>query len=289
MNDRDWEILRILYDKRNITQAAKTLYISQPALTFRLQQMEKEFGIRIAYRGRKGLEFTVQGEHLVLYAKEMLLQLRKTKDILCNMESSSKGIVRLGVAGTIACYVLPAILKQFNIQYPDIEFNINTGWSADMVNLLLRQEVHIGIIRGDYNWPDQKQLLMEEPLLVVSSREIKLDDLPYLPRIDYKTDPTLKESIDNWWLETYSQAPLSTMHVDKLETCKEFVRYGLGYAIFPGLTIKDEDHLFSIKLLSKDNVPVMRRTWLLYRKKSLELSIVKTFTDFLKNYSYQQT
>jgi DNA-binding transcriptional LysR family regulator len=287
MNDRDWEILKTLYEKKNITQAAKNLYISQPALTFRLQQLENEFGIIIAHRGRRGVEFTVQGERLVFYAREMLLQLRKTKDLLSNMEGSAKGIIRLGVAGTFACYMLPAILKQFSAAYPDIEFNVTTGWSAAMVNLLLRQEVHIGIIRGDYNWPDQKLLLMEESLFIASNREISLDQLPQLPRIDYKTDPTLKESIDSWWLETYSQAPLTTMHVDKLETCKELVRNGLGYAIFPEMTLKTEDKLFSSRLLSRDNVPVTRRTWLIYRKDSLELSIIRIFTDFLNNYKYQ--
>jgi DNA-binding transcriptional LysR family regulator len=128
---------------------------------------------------------------------------------------------------------------------------------------------------------------MEEPLLVASKKEIALDKLPYLPRIDYKTDPTLKDAIDTWWLETYAQAPLITMHVDKLETCKEFVLNGLGYAVLPSITIRNNEDFFTIKLLSKDNVPVVRRTWLIYRKESLEISIIKIFIDFLKNYNYQ--
>ena len=287
MNDRDWEILQELYERKNITQAAKALHISQPALTFRLQQLEDEFGIKIAHRGRKGVEFTGQGEHLVLYAKEMLLQFRKAKERLLNMESSQRGKLRLGAAGTFACYILPSILRQFNLQYPDIEFNVTTGWSTEIVNLLFKQDAHLGIIRGDHMWPDQKQLLMEEPLFIVSKNQIKLDELPYLPRIDYKTDPSLKDTINNWWFETYSQVPLITMHVDKLETCKEFVLNGLGYAILPGITLKKKDDIYTTKLLSRDNVPVMRRTWLMYRKESLEISIIRIFIDFLKDYNYQ--
>ena len=287
MNERDWEILKTLYEKKNLTQTAKALHVSQPALTFRLQQIEDEFGIKVAHRGRRGVDFTAQGEQLVLYAKDMLLQLRKTKELLWNMEGSLRGILRLGVAGSFACYKLPAVLKQFNIQYPEIEFNVTTGWSADMVNLLLKQDTHVGIIRGDHNWADQKLLLMEEPLLIASKKEIELDKLPYLPRIDYKTDPTLKDVIDTWWLETYTQAPLINMHVDKLETCKEFVLNGLGYAVFPSITLRNNEDLFTIKILSKDNVPVVRRTWLIYRKESLEISIIKIFIDFLKNYSYK--
>jgi DNA-binding transcriptional LysR family regulator len=287
MNERDWEILKTLYEKKNLTHTAKTLHVSQPALTFRLQQIEDEFGIKVAHRGRRGVDFTAQGEQLVLYAKEMLLQLRKTKELLWNMEGSLRGILRLGIAGSFACYKLPAILKQFNIQYPGIEFNVTTGWSADMVDLLLKQDTHVGIIRGDHNWTDQKILLMEEPLVIVSKNEIDLNKLPYLPRIDYKTDPTLKDAIDSWWFETYTQAPLINMHVDKLETCKEFVLNGLGYAVFPSMTLRNNEDFFTIKLLSRDNVPVVRRTWLIYRRESLEISIIKIFIDFLKNYDYK--
>ncbi|RBN36768.1 LysR family transcriptional regulator, partial [Priestia megaterium] len=55
MDDRDWLILQVLYREKNITKAAKELFISQPALTHRLQQMEKEFHVQIVNRGRRGV------------------------------------------------------------------------------------------------------------------------------------------------------------------------------------------------------------------------------------------
>jgi DNA-binding transcriptional LysR family regulator len=288
MNEQDWKILKVLYENKNITQTAKKLYISQPALTFRLQQIEAEFGLKIAHRdrGRRGVEFTTQGERLARYAKEMLLQLRQMKDLLWNAEASVKGTLRLGVSNMFAFCVLPGILKRFKSQYPDIDFNMTTGWSSPIVHSLVQQDVHVGIVRGDYNWPDQKKLLMEEPLLVVSKKKIELDELPSLPRIDYKTDALLKDTVDNWWLEKYQQAPFISMQVDKWEICKELVVNGLGYAILPGLSVRNNSNLFTIPLISKGNAPVIRKTWLLYRKESLKVSITKLFIDFLKTYDY---
>ena len=283
MNDRDWEILKVLHEKQNLTQAAKALYISQPALTFRLQQIEESFGIKVAHRGRRGVEFTAQGEHLVRYAKEMILQLRNTKEQIWNMENSVTGILRLGVTGTFACYRLPALLSQFISRYPNVEFNVTTGWSSEVVELLYKHEVHIGVIRGDHDWPEQKQLIMEEPLYIVSKNRIELDQLPTLPRIDYKTDPSLKSTIDNWWIENFSHSPMISMQVDRIETCKELVYNGLGYAIMPGLTLKDKSNIFTIDLMSKDRVPIRRNTWLIYRKESLNLTLIKTFVEFLSN------
>lgn len=283
MNDRDWEILKVLHEKQNLTQAAKALYISQPALTFRLQQIEESFGIKVAHRGRRGVEFTAQGECLVKYAREMIQKLRDTKEQIWNMQNSVTGILRLGVTGTFACYRLPSLLSQFISCYPGVEFNVKTGWSSEVVELLYKHEVHIGVIRGDHDWPEQKQLIMEEPLYIVSKNKIALEELPNLPRIDYKTDPSLKSTIDNWWIENFSNSPIISMQVDRIETCKELVYNGLGYAIMPGLTLKDKSGIFTIGLMSKDRVPIRRNTWLIYRKESLNLTLIKTFVEFLSN------
>jgi len=98
MDDRDWLILQVLYREKNITKAAKELFISQPALTHRLQQMEKEFHVQIVNRGRRGVQFTPQGEYLVKCAEEMLLTLQKIKENVLNMDDQLTGTLRLGVS-----------------------------------------------------------------------------------------------------------------------------------------------------------------------------------------------
>ena len=77
MEDRDWLILSILYKEKNITKTAQTLFISQPALTTRLQHIEKYFGVTIVHRTRKGVHFTSEGEFLAKAATKMLSHIRK--------------------------------------------------------------------------------------------------------------------------------------------------------------------------------------------------------------------
>ena len=74
-----------LYEEKNISRAAERLYISQPALTYRLKNLEKEFGTTLFYKVKGGIEFTPEGVHLVEYAEEMLKKLQKTKDNMLNM------------------------------------------------------------------------------------------------------------------------------------------------------------------------------------------------------------
>ncbi|TDL51054.1 LysR family transcriptional regulator [Paenibacillus dendritiformis] len=283
MEDKDWIILETLHHEQNITKAAEKLYISQPALTYRIQQLEKEFGIKIVNRGRRGIQFTPQGEHLVKYAKDMRLQLRQTKEFLRNMDNKVTGILRLGVASNIATYILPSILKQFLEQYPDVEVRVMTDWSSNLVHSVYSQHVHIGMLRGDYDWSDEKHLMMEENICIVSKHEIHLQDLPSLPRINYKTEPSLQNTIDLWWKERYSLPPNIAMEVDKMETGKEMVLNGLGYAILPTIVLGGQEDLYKINLTSKHGEPWKRKSWMIYRKESLNLTLIKEFVDFMKS------
>lgn len=95
MDEKDWIMLQCLYEERNITKAAEKLYISQPAMTYRLKQLEKEFGAKIVARGKKGVEFTSQGEYIAKYARNMILQLRNTKEYVRNMDEEVRGILRI--------------------------------------------------------------------------------------------------------------------------------------------------------------------------------------------------
>ena len=77
----DWDIICTLYQCRSITKTSELLYITQPALTRRLRQLEEEFGVSIVLRNAKGVEFTPQGELFVQYAQEMKTKFSELTDI----------------------------------------------------------------------------------------------------------------------------------------------------------------------------------------------------------------
>ena len=282
MDERDWIVLQTLYQEKNITKTAQRLYISQPALTNRIQQLEREFGITIVNRGRRGVQFTPQGEYLAKSANKMLLTLQNIKDNVLNMENNLVGTLRLGVSTFFTDYMLPNLLKRFKEQYPNIEFKVTTGFSSHITELIHNQDVHISIVKGDYNWNDQKRLLFEESICIASKEEISIQNLPNLPRIDYHTDLLLQNSIDNWWSERFTLPPQVNIEVDKVDTCKKMVVNGLGYAIMPSLILNDVHDLNKMDIQTIDGKPIVRKTWMFYHKDSLQLNIVKAFVDFME-------
>lgn len=283
MDEKDWVILQTIYQEKNITKAAEKLFISQPALTYRLQQIEDNLSIKIFSRSRRGIKFTAEGEHLVDYAHKMIVELRKLKDRLLDMSQSTKGELRIGVSSNFAHYKLPKLLDDFIRIHPAVQFKVYTGWSIEILKLLETEEIHIGIIRGEYKWQGPKALIDEDPMCLIYKKPINLHELPNLPRINYKTDPDLKQLIEKWWNSKFTEPPLITMEVDKLETCKEMVLNGLGYGIIPRYLLqKDEQHLFIQNLTTPDDQLILRKLWMFYRTNEMKLSVVKAFVDFIK-------
>ncbi|MFJ8246767.1 LysR family transcriptional regulator [Peribacillus asahii] len=289
MDERDWTILKVLYEKKNITKTAESLYLSQPALTKKIQQIEKEYQVVIVKRGTKGVHFTPQGEYLVQCADEMLYRLQQIKDTVSNMDEEVSGTLRLGVSNYITRHKLPNLLKLFREQFPKVNYKVTTGWSRDVFNLVYNRDVHIGMVRGDYQWSDSKILLFEENLCVTSLEKIELRDLPSLPRIEYETDALLKTMIDNWWRGEFSQPPFIGMEVDKADTCKEMILNGLGYGILPSVLVQEHQNLNRIILKDRRGDPIVRRTWMLYPKEYLEIKVVKEFIEFVKKLDFKST
>lgn len=281
MDEKDWTAICILHEEKNLTRSAERLFISQPALTYRLKNLENEFGTRLFFKVKGGIEFTSEGTHLAEYAGDMLKKLQRTKDFMLNMQNEVRGTLRLGVSSNFAQYKLPKLLKEFSTQYPNVQFNVNTGWSTDIMHLLDSSNVQLGIMRGNYDWYGRKTLLHKERLCLISKKEVELDRLPELPFINYKTDSSLKNLINGWWHDRFSDPPMVTMETDRQETCKEMVKNDLGVAILPEICLQPGDNLFTYGLSYKNGDPVLRNTWLMYNEDSLQLSTVKNFIDFL--------
>ena len=92
--------------------------------------------------------------------------------------------------------------------------------------------------------------------------------------------------IDNWWSENYVQEPFISIEVDQVETCREMVINGLGYAILPDRILKNMKDLYKIDLLDKKGSPMKRRTWMYYHDDSLEWNVMRKFVDFVEKETF---
>lgn len=281
MNERDYEFLLKLYETKNITKAAEALYVSQPSLTYRIKQIEKELKHPIILRGAKGIEFTNAGQLLIDYVKQHQHTYEQFKSSLQQLDGEVSGTLKIGASGMYARFALPKLLAAFKERYPRIAINLTTGWSKEVYKLLMNEEVHIGIMRGDYNPTGQRILLSHEKIYVVSKEPIELEQLPSLQAIAYDTDISLKTTIEQWWNMHYHVPQKIAIYTDRSDTCKEMAINGLGYAILPEICLHDAP-LYKVPLTDQEGEPIYRDTWLAYPNHLAGLKQVEAFVDFLK-------
>lgn len=168
MNQKDWLVLSMIKKEGNISKAAKKLFMTQPAVTVRVKKMEKELNVNIVYRMNRGVQLTPQGEYLAEQAVDYLKEVEEVKGFLSSMKEPLVGTLKLGVSNFMTRYKLPEILQQFKEGHPQVNFNVTSGFSREVFEMMQGQDVHISFVRGDYAWHGQKHLLFEEPMVAAS-------------------------------------------------------------------------------------------------------------------------
>jgi DNA-binding transcriptional LysR family regulator len=282
MDDKDWRILKTIAEEKNITKAAARLFISQPALTYRLKNIEEEFGTQVVSRVPSGVVFTPQGDFLLAYASEMLHKFEAVKEQIKNMENKVQGVLRLGSSGVFAHFMLPGVLKGFLELYPEVEISLKTALSYQIIRMLEKQEITVAIVRGEYGWEGERFLLSKEPVCLVSRERLELNELLDKPYIRYSTDTSLQKMLEDWWRKNYNAPPRTTMEVNTMDTAREMVLNGLGWSILPSIGLPKNDTLYSKELFWPDGTPLIRSTWVLCSNGALELKAVTAFLEHLK-------
>lgn len=133
----------------NITHAAKKLNISQPPLSRQLAQLEEELGVCLFIRGKRRLQLTEEGKYLVQQAEHILSMAEHTEQQLALMKNQAvKGTLFLAVTETCSVSILPSVLPDFKIHYPQIRYDIWCGNSSDVCRRIEEGVADIGIVRA---------------------------------------------------------------------------------------------------------------------------------------------
>src|SRR4051794_20175725 len=131
----------------NLSRAAGSLNITQPALTARLQSLEQELGQPLFVRGRRGMQLTDAGHAFLPYAEQAVAALASGIAEVAEVSAGGGGELTLAVAPQVSTYVLPHLLTRFAHDHPGVRLVVRTAHSEEIVELVVRREVHVGLGR----------------------------------------------------------------------------------------------------------------------------------------------
>ena len=130
------EIIKVLSEEGNMRRAAERLFLTQPALSQRLQTIEKDWGTQLFLRSQKGLTATPAGELVIQYAIESIARKEETFEMVQALTSRVHGTLKIACASIVGQNWLPKVLKDFVTEYPEAKISLMTGWSSEIVKAL---------------------------------------------------------------------------------------------------------------------------------------------------------
>ena len=159
-------------EHRGFTRAATALHVSQPALSQQIRQLEESLGAQLFDRSGRHIQLTDAGEAWLGYAKNALRSLEEGKRAIHDVEDLSRGSLRVAVTPTFTSWLIGPLMARFYARYPNITLALQEMSQEKMEELLLNDELDIGIAFDDVHSADIDvlPLLKESLALMVSER-----------------------------------------------------------------------------------------------------------------------
>ena len=166
MTLRHFKIFIEVCNTMNMTEASKSLFISQSAVSQAIAELEKYYGIRLFERLSRKLYLTQAGEKLLSYARHMLRMSMEAENDMKQLRESS--LIRIGASVTIGAHILPKMVSRFNRTYPQAEIEVFEDNTEAIEKLILNDDIDMGLVEGEIQSPDiKKQPFMEDELVVI--------------------------------------------------------------------------------------------------------------------------
>ena len=236
--------------RQNLSRAAEALFVSQPTLTARLQSLEATLGEQLFIRTRRGMRLTEAGDAFLPYAEHAVAALADGRERLAELRRGVAGRLVLGAPPTVSTYTLPALLARFSAAHPGVRLAVKTGTSEEILDMVLHDQVQLGIIRALANQEIETLPLFTDTLGLIAGpghrlarsspgRQARMADLAGEVLVLFGRSSSYLE----FTTATFRQAgvlPGSVLELDNIEAAKKMVERGLGVSLVPTSTVAGE-------------------------------------------------
>jgi len=290
MADRRLQVFYTVAKQLSFTKAAELLFMTQPAVTFQVKQLEEHFNTRLFERSHSKITLTPAGRLAMEYAERILNLSSEMETRLMEMTGDVSGILLIGASTTIAEYMLPRLLGDFKSKYPQVQTRLTVANSETVESRVADHTLDIGLIEAPSHHPSlEAQVCCEDELVAICAPHHELAKLPSptpeqlatLPYISREAGSGTREVVDDFFRRSgFNPEDLHiVMELGSPEALKGAVEAGLGIAIVSRATILKE-----LKLGDLVAVPLqprlMRPLSLVYAHEKFRSKLLQSFLDF---------
>ena len=268
----------------SFTRAAEILHYSQSGVSRMIGDLEKDWNMVLLERGKGGVRLTSNGLHMLPYAKELVADYEKMQMQVNALNGMQSGLIRIGTFSSIATHWLPNIIREFQKDYPHIEYELLLGSYTELEKWITEGRVDCSFVRLPTLGKFDTIFLEEDRLMAVLPENHPLAGLEKFPVAALCDAPfmMLEKDARADAAEIFERCGLSPSV--RFTTWDDYaimsmVESGLGVSILPELILQRVPYRICVREL---DVPAYRRIGLALRDRESASLAVKCFLEYLK-------
>ena len=276
------------------TKSSRELFISQPAITKHIQELESQYHTRLFERMGNRIMLTEAGHLMQEHTQRILEEYARLEYEMSLLSDEHRGTLRLGASTTIAQYVLPPLLARFVEKFPKVELSLLNGNSEEIERALQEHRIDLGLVEGNIRQANLKytSFMSDELVAVVNARskwkdteELSLDELKAIPLVlRERGSGTLDVVVSALAQHDIRLQELNVqLYLGSTESIKLFLRNSNAMAIVSIRSISEEIYMGQFKVIDIPQLE-MGREFDYVQLHGEDSGLSRLFMDFADRY-----
>jgi DNA-binding transcriptional LysR family regulator len=292
MADRRLQVFHAVAKQASFTRAAETLFMSQPAVTSQVKQLEEQFRARLFERRHGNVTLTPAGELVLSYAERILALSDELEARLADMTEEMRGTLRVGATPTIAGFLLGEALGEFNARHPQVRVRLAVANAAEVERRVAGRELDVGLLDAPVTTPGLACASCGEDELVAicapdhplaGTAKVKPRALAEYEHVAREPGSGSRVAAESWFAGKgiAADALKIQMELGGLEPLKAVVATGLGFAILSRAAVAAELAAGTLAAVSLEP-PLRRGLFAVTGEERFRPRLVGAFAEFAR-------
>lgn len=285
MDVRDLQVFLSVAKHLNYTRAAEEVNLSQPSVSVRMRQLERDLGSKLFEQLGKTIALTEAGKLLVPYAERVIAAMADARDAIDGLQGLERGSLRIGASTTPGMYLIPQTIAHFKRRYPKIQVHLAVKDTRQIEEGVIRNQFDFGFVGGHLAGDDVEVApwLVDELVLIVPLGHRLAGRKSVKPRALAKEQFILREQGSATRAVVASHLRKSRIEVEAImemanpESVKKAVQSGLGIAFISKFAVETELKAKTLVAVKIRNLEIRRELKFVYRKDKHLSTAAKAF------------
>lgn len=290
------EYLLAILESGSFSRAASNMYISQPALSQTIRKLEQTLGTPVLNRNTTPISLTYAGKIYIQAMQQVEAINTNLSNELNEIRNETRGTLRLGVSLQRGMQLLPLVVPQFSIHYPQVEIDLTERGSTTLEKFLQEGKCDIALITTEPHFSDlHYELLETEEVVLVAAKDSPLgkkfqegEEVPITVTegerfISLRQGHSVRRVQDQLFL-CYRYHPPILLETDSLEAAKRLVAAGAALMLCPNVYIDQSPEVRQhVKCFRIENIDYQRHFFFCYRKDMALTRFMRDFLDIIRS------